>query len=113
MKNRDSSILKHILEYCDKLQEFTRGMDFEAFDSSDLHKSACALCILQIGELVINLTDEFKEEYSSIPWRKIRSMRNILAHHYGIVDSGIVWSTIQQEIPKLKEFCEERLANPD
>ena len=106
MRERDFSILDHIIEYCDKLIQFTKDMDYDAFDNSDLHKDACSLCILQIGELVHNLTDAFKEKYAAIPWRQIRSMRNIVVHHYGIVDAETLWDTIIDDIPKLKKFCE-------
>lgn len=106
MKNRDLRILVHIIEYCDKLIAFTCDMDYATFKESELHKDACSLCILQIGELVSNLTDEFKESHSSIPWRQIRSMRNIVAHHYGEIDSETLWDVIVDDIPPLKGYCE-------
>ena len=107
MNGRDNSILKHIIDYCDKLLQFTTDIDYENFEKSDLHKDACSLCILQIGELVYNLTDEFKETHSSIPWRQIRAMRNIVAHHYGSVDTETLWDTILNDIPELKKYCEQ------
>lgn len=107
MKDRDRHILAHIVGYCDKLVEFTRGMNYISFEGDELCKDACALCVLQIGELVGNLTEEFKSTYCEMPWRQIRSMRNIIAHHYGIVDAETLWDTIQEDIPKLREYCGE------
>ena len=49
------------------------------------------MCILQIGELVGRLSDEFKEANTSIPWHKIRGMRNYVAHEYGSIDLDVVW----------------------
>lgn len=109
MKDRDYSILKHIIEYCNKLEEYAKGMSYEEFSNSELHKDACALCILQIGELVYNLTDDFKNAHSNIPWKQIRAMRNIVAHHYGSVDTEIVWEVMETDIPNLKEFCEQMI----
>lgn len=105
MTERDHNILLHIVEYCDRLSAFTGDMEYEQFENSELHKDACAMCIFQIGELVRNLTDEFKEEYSNIPWRQICSMRNIVAHHYGVVDTETLWDTIVSDIPSLKIYC--------
>lgn len=105
MTERDHNILLHIVEYCDRLDTFTADMEYEQFENSELHKDACSMCILQIGELVRNLTDEFKEEHSNIPWRQIRSMRNIVAHHYGVVDAETLWETIISDIPSLKAYC--------
>ena len=107
MKERDRHILLHIIEYCDRLTAFTHDMDYEQFDASELHKDACSLCILQIGELVYNLSEDFKQEYSDIPWRQIRSMRNIVAHHYGSIDAETLWDTITDDIPGLKRYCEQ------
>lgn len=111
MNARDRNILQHILEYCEKLISFTDGMSIDEFEKNELCKDACALNILQIGELVHILTDDFKNAHRTIPWRQIRSMRNIVAHHYGIVDSETVWETIQDDIPLLKEFCIRTLEN--
>lgn len=52
------------------------------------------MCILQIGELVGKLSDEFKAENNAMPWREIKAMRNIAAHNYGEID-----------IPELKDYC--------
>ena len=40
------------------------------------------MCILQIGELVVFLSDELKMQYDEMPWHDIKSMRNIAAHQY-------------------------------
>lgn len=106
MQDRDYSILNHIINYCNKLLDYTNNMAYSDFVKSEIHKDACALCILQIGELVSNLSNAFKEKNNSIPWKQIKAMRNIVAHHYGVVDSETVWEVIDDDIPELKKFCE-------
>ena len=105
---RDLSILKHIVVYCSQIQAtITRfGDDNEIFFSDFVYQNAVALCILQIGELVGNLSDEFKTDHAQIPWRQIRAVRNIVAHHYGIVDASTLWEIIHEDISELKAFCE-------
>lgn len=63
------------------------------------------MCILQIGELVGNLTEEFKTANNNIPWREIKAMRNIAAHNYGEIDAEILWETAIYDVPDLKDFC--------
>lgn len=111
MNERDKSILAHIVDYCSRLEEFTKDMRYENFEKSELHKDACSLCILQIGELVSILTDEFKAGHPDVPWRQIRAMRNIVAHHYGIIDSETLWETIIGDVPSLKIYCEKIIEN--
>jgi uncharacterized protein with HEPN domain len=65
-----------------------------------------ALCILQIGELVGKLTDDFRAQHAAIPWRQIKAMRNIVAHSYGSVDPETTWEIITSDIPELTRYCQ-------
>ncbi len=106
---RDLSILRHIVTYCDQIEEAVEhfGADYDSFAASAIYRNSVALCILQIGELVGNLTDEFKGAHPNIPWRQIKGMRNIVAHKYGTVDAQVTWEIVVSDIPELKQFCTE------
>ena len=80
-------------------------MDCEKLRSDFIAKNAIAMCILQIGELVGKLTDDFKSQYSKMPWQSIKSMRNIAAHNYGEFDVEVLWETVINDIPELKAYC--------
>ena len=82
------------------------GNEYTVFASDPIYRNAVALCILQIGELVGKLTDEFRAEHPDVPWRQIKAMRNIVAHQYGTVDAEITWEIITEDIPKLKSYCQ-------
>ena len=113
--NRDLSILRHIVSYCDQIEEAVNrfGRDEDLFVSDSVYHNATALCILQIGELVGNLTEEFRLKHTGIPWREIKLMRNIVAHRYGTVDHSITWDVVVNDIPTLKQYCVEILgSNP-
>ena len=111
--SRDHSVLRHIISYCDQIDETVAhfGEGYERFVGSAVYRNAVALCILQIGELVGKLTDEFKEQYPDIPWKQIKAMRNIVAHSYGTVDPETTWEIVNEDIPALRKFCEEILAS--
>ena len=64
------------------------------------------MCIIQIGELVSRLSEETMEKNRKIPWRAIKAMRNLHAHDYENVDLEIVWNTLTEDIPVLKEQLE-------
>ena len=63
------------------------------------------MCLMQIGELTIKLSQEFKDSHNEIPWRAIRGMRNVVAHEYGNIDEETVWETVESGTQALKEFC--------
>lgn len=106
---RNKRILEHIVSYCDQIDMTVQhfGNHYDVFAQSPIYRNAVALCILQIGELVGKLPEEFRAQHSSIPWRQIKGMRNIVAHGYGSVDPETTWEIIQEDIPKLKAYCEK------
>ena len=109
--NRDREIVAHILRYCDQIdvahEDFGRSR--ERFDRSTTYQNAVSMCILQIGELVNHLTDGFKRENNTVPWHKIRGMRNYVAHEYGSIDLDVVWFVATESIQDLKRFCRNYL----
>ncbi len=108
---RDRSILQHIISYCEDIEEAVArfGNSLEAFSDDKAYRNACAMCILQIGELGGHLSQEFRTEYRQMPWNEIKGMRNVVAHAYGSISVQTTWETIEQDIPALKQFCEEIL----
>ena len=99
--DRNISVLEHIVSYCQQIQETVDrfGDDYQTFSTDPIYRNAAALCIMQIGELVGKLTEEFRARHSSIPWRQIKAMRNIVAHSYGTVDPETTWEIITDDIP--------------
>lgn len=107
--DRNISVLEHIIDYCQQIEQTVArfGDSADVFRNDPIYRNAAALCILQIGELVGKLTDEFREQHPAVPWRQIKAMRNIVAHSYGTVDPEITWEIIADEIPALKAYCEQ------
>jgi len=95
------------MEYCGQIDETKNefGDDRENFFSSVTFRNAICLCLLQIGELVSILSDEFKNDHDSIQWREIKMLRNIVAHRYGHIDYEIIWDICLTDIPELIDFC--------
>ena len=69
------------------------------------------MCVVQIGELVSQLSDETKAQNKAIPWRIIKDTRNFYVHAYGAIDIPSVWDTLLHDIPALKTACEAILSH--
>ena len=67
------------------------------------------MCIVQIGELVAQLSDEVKAQNRAIPWRIIKDTRNFYVHSYGSIDVRSVWDTLINDIPALQIACRDIL----
>jgi uncharacterized protein with HEPN domain len=52
------------------------------------------------------LSDQTKNAYQQVPWQKIKTFRNIVAHDYVGVDKLIVFQTIVVHLPELKQWVE-------
>ena len=104
--NKDKQLLRHILEYCSRVEEAVKRIGTEENLLADaFSQDALAMPLAQIGELVRILSDEFKTAYGEIPWRKISGMRNHLIHGYGQIDRTEIWDTAVNDIPELKGKC--------
>lgn len=105
--DRNISILEHIVNYCDQIEETIQrfGNSYEVFSNDKVYRNAAAMCVLQIGELSGKLTDNFRAEHPGAPWRHIKGMRNVVAHSYGTVDPETTWEILIDDIPKLKAYC--------
>ena len=101
-------VLKKIIQYADEINATILRFNLtpNSFADDFVARNAISMCILQIGELVGKLSDEFKAKNNAMPWREIKAMRNITAHNYGEIDIDILWETAIYDIPALKEYCQ-------
>ena len=65
-------------------------------------KFAVVRLIEIIGEASTALSDELKDEYCNIEWSVLKGIRNIVVHEYFGINYTIIWSSIQKDIPPLK-----------
>ena len=112
----DLQRIKHISDYCTEIEKtVTRyGRAFAIFDSDPDYQRSVSFSILQIGELSGGLSQEYRQATADrVQWGPIKGMRNLVAHNYGSMSREIIWETATTDIPALKRFCEEQLANTD
>lgn len=110
MVEPDNSVyLRHMLDSINKINEFVRGYDFEAFAGDNKTVSAVLREISVIGEAASRTTDKFRQEHPQIPWPDIFGMRNKLVHDYLGVRLDIVWKTVKQNLSGLKTQLNEVL----
>ena len=103
--SRDESLyLADIQESCEKVLRFTKGMTYKDFVHDDLHFDAVLRNLEIIGEAVKNISEETRQKYPNVKWRKIAGFRDIVAHEYFGIDDETVWDIVENEIPALLEI---------
>ena len=106
-------ILDKIIDEANIATKMLSDIKQEDFVSDDILKRAAAMSVINIGELVKNLTFEFRNEYKSVPWKAISGFRDVAAHKYGTLDMNIVYNTVKIDIPMLKENIQQILKTAD
>lgn len=102
--SRDERALSKILERIDRTMAYCKGRSFEDFEADTMLQEACVFNILQIGELAKqSLSERLVNAHPEIPWRQIYGMRNRIVHGYEGVRLLIVWETITESFPALRE----------
>ncbi len=62
IETRDRIILGKIIEYCQRIEDNLKRYryDFNAFEGEHIFQDACCMCVVQIGELVSQLSEDKK-----------------------------------------------------
>lgn len=104
-------ILEDILSAIERLEERTRDIhstdDFLSSASGMVLLDATCMLLIAIGESLKNLdkvtNGELLPTYPSVPWKNVKGLRDIIAHHYFDVDAAQILWIIKNEISPLKE----------
>jgi uncharacterized protein with HEPN domain len=99
---RDEAYQRHILDAIGRIRSYVADLDEDVFLASPMVQDAVVRQLLIIGEAARHLSDGFKQQHASVPWRKITGMRDKLVHDYLGVDLPVVWRTVSIDLPDLE-----------
>ena len=80
MQRKDIVILRKVLSEIIICFEMLGDASMDEFLADEKLKRAVAMTVINIGELVKNISDETRMAYKQIPWKQIAGMRDIAAH---------------------------------
>ncbi|WP_312811346.1 HepT-like ribonuclease domain-containing protein [Sedimentibacter sp.] len=107
MNNRDYQIIVKILKEIIIALEIMENVSQSDFLIDEKIKRAVSMTLINIGELVKNISDETKKAYGNIPWREISGLRDIVAHKYQTLKMEDVYTTTIDDLPHLKLWLSE------
>lgn len=107
--NRDILKVKDVLNAIRLIQSFVGQENLPVFMKSELLQSAVIRQFEIIGEAGSKISQTTQSAFPNILWSSIKAFRNLLIHEYFKVDASEVWTTIQNDLPGLKEQMGEIL----
>ena len=111
MKHRDYTIIKKIISEIDVAFSLLGDMSLDEFQSDEKTKRAVCMTVINIGELVKNITDESRDKYKKLPWRVAAGFRDVAAHKYQTLQMGDVYSTVKDDFPVFSDQLKEIITN--
>lgn len=109
MKYSDEQRVKKIYENAAKLYEYIskNGVKKDRLLAEVTLQWLVTTPLYNIGEHVYNLSDEYKELHSEIPWSMISGLRHRLVHDYDGTNWNIIADIVFEELPSLIEELEK------
>ena len=99
MNKRDKIILKKIIDEAAALAQMLHGIDESVFLSSEEKMRAVCMTLINVGELVKNLDNDFRQNHSQLPWKNIAGLRDVAAHGYFTLKMPDIWIYASIELP--------------
>jgi uncharacterized protein with HEPN domain len=91
--------LGDILDAARRVATYVKGVAEADFRANTEKQDAVIRRLEIIGEA--HLTEATRQAMPQLPFRKMRGMRNIVAHDYANVDLSIVWEVATVHVPDL------------
>ncbi len=110
METDQAGRLRDILEAARLIASYVRDTTEADFNASREKQDAVIRRIEIIGEAAAHLTDATRQAVPELGFRKMRGMRNIVAHDYANVDLHIVWEVAIGHVPQICAVLEKFFA---
>jgi uncharacterized protein with HEPN domain len=108
-KSDDLALLGDVLDAIQRVESYVRGVNKQAFLENLMMQDAVMHQIEIIGEASNGISDEFQEKHPNLPWMQMRAIRNKIVHDYRGINLQIIWETVKNDLPSLKEQVRELL----
>ncbi len=114
IKDNLQSVLQSIMLIEDRFSRINRADDLISTADGVLILDAVSMRLQVIGELLKNIDKidgSLLHKYSEISWNKIMRLRDIISHHYDVVDHEIIFDICKNHIPKLNATIRKIIEN--
>jgi len=101
MIKRDKIIIEKILKEAAFIASMLFHFNLPNFIANEEKQRATVMTLINIGELIKNLTDDFKKQHKEIPWKSMAGLRDVAAHGYFTLRMEEIWVYATDDLPKV------------
>ena len=109
-KKEINELLEMILDSIQVIQErtskITCGDDFLLSPDNMFTFDGVCMKLIFIGESIKTIEKKSQgallSNYPEIPWKDVMKQRDLIAHHYILIDADSIYTTINEDLPFLK-----------
>lgn len=94
--------LSDILESIQKIESYINEIAEQEFIADQEKQDAVIRRLEIIGEAVKKIPDEVRDQYTTVPWRQIAGLRDIVVHEYFGVSPSLIYKTVTSDLSALK-----------
>ena len=103
--------IEHMLDASKTACGYIGDIDKAEFMRTRMIQQAVILNLIVIGEAAVQIETEFPDfaqANPSVPWKKLRGMRNRMTHGYFDTNLDIIWDTVKTALPELERLLSQR-----
>ena len=93
--------LLHIRDEIDGVAAIIKGLSFEQYQESYLHRRAVERAAQIVSEAAKAMRPELLERHGDAPWKSIIGIGNVLRHEYQRLDDRQLWEIATVHLPAL------------
>ena len=109
-KHDAADCLADVLDNVGRIERYVTGLSRDDFADDAKTYDAVERCLERVCEAMFRLGGRTAELMPGQPSAAIHGMGNRLRHAYDQIDLGLVWETIETDLPSLKTAAERALA---
>ncbi len=104
LSEKEKESVERMVECLEKIKDFSKLLsNWQELEADEMRLDAILMNFVNLGECVLRLSEPFFLANPEIEWRKIKGLRNIVAHDYWGVDVEMVWQIVNDYVPKLRK----------
>lgn len=105
---KDRQRLQDMLAATEAIEAYAVS-NYEQFAADAKTQDAIMFNLIIMGEAANQISKEFQENHSSVPWSSVIGTRNVIVHGYDQVKLQIVWEILQRDLRVLKAELQKAL----